>query len=235
MQVQESDFIRKFYQRVVPEKWRSRLYNAPLMQGIRESIRHDADDMPYVLLQERHIANLKTVLNRNALLSQLPEGAMAAEIGVNRGDFSERIFTYAKPRQLHLVDIWDSERYHEGLMHHVTTRFADRIEDSTVVIHRGYSTDMMKTFDDNFFDWVYIDTDHTYQTTAAELRLASKKVKPEGLILGHDYTTGDWKMRNRYGVVEAVNEFCVNYDYEFIYMTHETHRHCSYAIRKILD
>ncbi len=233
MQVQQTSILRKVYQNIVPEKFRSRLYNLPVMQGIRESIQDESETMPYILLQEQHVANLKTVINRNALLSQLPHGAIAAEVGVNRGDFSERIFTYAKPSKLHLIDIWDSERYHDGLRRVVTDRFADRIEDGSVVINLGYSTDALKEFEDGYFDWVYIDTDHTYATTAAELRLASKKVKPEGLILGHDYTTGDWKMRNRYGVVEAVNEFCVKYDYEFIYMTNETHRHCSYAIRKI--
>jgi len=227
--------FRKLYQQLIPEKYRSRLTNNPVVQGLKETVNNDEESMPYVLLQEKHIKNLKVVLNRNALLDKLPKNAVAAEIGVNRGDFSERIFTYAEPAVLHLVDIWETERYHDGLRHHVYTRFDERIKDGSVIIHHGYSTDVLPTFEDTFFDWVYIDTDHTYATTAAELRLADSKMKPGGIILGHDYTVGDWKMRNRYGVVEAVNEFCVEYNYEMIYLTNETHRHCSFGIRKIVE
>jgi hypothetical protein len=61
-------------------------------------------------------------------------------------------------------------------------------------------------------------------------------VKDGGIIAGHDYTRygGKYGME-RYGVVEAVNAFCLKYDWEMIYLTHECHRHLSYALRKISD
>jgi hypothetical protein len=45
--------------------------------------------------------------------------------------------------------------------------------------------------------------------------------------------TGNWNGGVRYGVVEAANEFCVRHDWEFIFLTAETHRHLSFAIRQI--
>ena len=224
---------RKFYQKLVPEGVRSKFANMAVFQGLRETLSSGNEAMPYVLLEERHMANLKVVTNRNALLSNLPKDGIAAEIGVNRGDFSRRILTYAQPKELHLIDLWNSERYHAGLMSVVTNKFEDELSSGRILIRRGYSTDVLRQFEDGFFDWVYVDTDHSYETTAKELELCRDKVKKGGIIAGHDYITGDWKLRYRYGVVEAVNEFCHKYNWEMVYITHETHRHVSYAIREI--
>ena len=229
-----SNTIRKLYQHIFPDRWRDKLYNIPLMRGIRESLPASEEDaLPYVLLQDIHIANTKVVANRNALLSQLPKGGVVAEVGVNEGDFSRRILTYAQPSKLHLIDVWSSDRYHEGLMYVVQNKFATEIAKKVVQIHRGYSTTVLPQFEDHTFDWVYIDTDHTYATTSAELEICAKKVKPGGIIAGHDYITGDWKLRVRYGVVEAVNEFCVKHGWEIAYLTNETHRHVSFALRQL--
>ncbi|NNJ55129.1 MAG: 3-oxoacyl-ACP reductase, partial [Bacteroidia bacterium] len=75
--------------------------------------------------------------------------------------------------------------------------------------------------------------DHTYNTTKQELELAALAVKDNGYICGHDYTAVAYSGLRKYGVVEAVNEFCVNYNYEIIYLTSETTRHLSYALRKL--
>lgn len=68
-------------------------------------------------------------------------------------------------------------------------------------------------FEDSFFDWVYIDTDHSYCTTWNELLLCNKKVKPDGLIVGHGFCTGNVVTPVPYGVIEAVNKFCVEYNW----------------------
>jgi predicted O-methyltransferase YrrM len=102
-----------------------------------------------------------------------------------------------------------------------------------VHIDLGRSTDVLQRYPDGTFDWVYIDTDHGYSVTAEELELCRLKVKPGGIIAGHDYVTGNWDGGVRYGVVEAVHEFCVRYEWELILLTHETDRHLSFAIRAI--
>lgn len=43
---------------------------------------------------------------RTHVLKGLPRGAVGAEIGVWRGDFSARILETGQPRLLHLVDPW---------------------------------------------------------------------------------------------------------------------------------
>ncbi|MEX0773138.1 MAG: class I SAM-dependent methyltransferase, partial [Balneolales bacterium] len=87
----------------------------------------------------------------------------------------------------------------------------------------------------NYFDWIYIDTDHSYETTRDELRLYASKVKQGGIIAGHDYVKGNWITTYRYGVIEAVHEFCVNNDWELIYLTAEPIENQSFAIRRTLQ
>ena len=180
-----------------------------------------------------HLQNANLLPARADLLKCLPQGGVVAELGVNKGDFSNEIIQLCSPRKLHLVDIWGSERYHEGLRKSVEQRFQSRINEGSVQIHVGLSTAVADEFPDNYFDWVYIDTDHSYQTTLEELRLYAPKVRKGGFIAGHDYITGNWNGMVRYGVKEAVTLFCVEQNYELVYLTMETWFNPSFAIRKI--
>jgi hypothetical protein len=191
--------------------------------------------IPKVEVTARHIRDLRVVTNRDAFLERLPKGGIVAEAGVDHGDFSARILEIVRPERLHLIDVWASARYHSGLGEHVRKRFAQEIAANRVRIDLGLSTDVLAGYPDHYLDWIYIDTDHGYRMTAAELELARHKVKLGGIIAGHDYVTGNWDGGVRYGVVEAVHEFCVKHDWELILLTHETDRHLSFAIRAITE
>lgn len=184
-------------------------------------------------LKNRHLSNCKLIANRNVMLELLPKGGVVAELGVNRGDFSELILRICKPQFLHLVDSWSSERYHLGLRYHVESRFRQELSSGQVVIHQGISTHVVTEFEDFFFDWVYIDTDHSYEVTRSELQAYKSKIKLGGVIAGHDYIQGNWKKGLRYGVIEAVHEFCLVENWELIYVTTELSMHPSFAIRKM--
>lgn len=190
--------------------------------------------IPKIDLQPRNISNLKSLATRTELLENMPKDAVSAEIGVDHGDFSELIFKTTSPKKLHLIDAWaDENRYHGGLKNLVEDKFKNEIASNIVNLNVGFSTTMLSVFPDYYFDWVYLDTDHSYETTKAELAILKSKVKPGGVIAGHDYIMGNWITWQRYGVIEAVNEFCVDEDWEMIYLTVETDQYRSFAIRKI--
>lgn len=190
--------------------------------------------IPLVELEQKHIANLRIVLNREAFLEAMPKGGIVAEAGVDHGDFSARILSITRPKKLHLIDVWSSKRYHDGLQKHVRDRFATQITAGQVQIDLGLSTEVLPGYPDGYFDWIYIDTDHGYRVTADELELSRNKVRRGGIIAGHDYITSNFNGGVRYGVVEAVHEFCVRHDWELILLTHETDRHLSFAIRELV-
>lgn len=148
---------------------------------------------------------------RDFLLKKLPRNSICAEIGVLRGDFSERILEIVKPRELHLIDPWlfsrsraksqqELDERHEA----VCRRFARECSAGIVTIHREPSIDAGRRFADGYFDWVYIDGDHAYEAVKRDLEIYCAKVKPGGYITGDDYHhPGHWDD----GVTIAVDEF----------------------------
>lgn len=156
--------------------------------------------------------------NRNELLARLPENAVCAEIGVWKGNFSAQILEQTKPRELHLVDPWrfdpsfpvrwygggsaKSQTDMDAIHNSVVSRFAARAE---VRIHRARSADAVHEFDDNLFDWIYVDGDHSYDAVLDDLRSWRRKLKPRGLLAGDDLwwkdESGDLSVRR------ALNEF----------------------------
>jgi len=186
-----------------------------------------------VPLADKHMANCELLLNRSIMLSKLKKGGSVAEIGVDRGEFSEQIIDMTEPAVLHLVDTWGTDRYHSGLFESVTKRFENYIDNGRVKIDRKMSTEAAADFAENYFDWIYIDTDHSYKTTREELRKYAPKMKADGIIAGHDYSMGNWTGAYRYGVIEAVHEFCVEHDWELVFLTLEPIEGQSFAIRRI--
>jgi hypothetical protein len=190
--------------------------------------------LPTVSLSEKHVRNCDLLLNRAKLLSKLQHWGVVAELGVDHGDFSEEILRECQPLQLHLVDVWDTDRYNSGLFESTKARFSNEIARGQVHIHRKDSIAAADDFPENHFDWVYVDTTHSYETTWRELRKYAPKVKKGGIIAGHDYSMGNWITSFRYGVIEAVHEFCVEQDWEFVFLTMDPVERQSFAIRRIL-
>jgi SAM-dependent methyltransferase len=158
---------------------------------------------------------------RENILRYLPKNLVVAEIGVQAGDFSQRILEHMAPAELHLVDPWE---YHEdedyvrdaanrpqdqqdSLFEQVSTRFRDRIDSGQVKLHRARSLEIVDDFPDGYFDFVYIDAMHYYDAVLGDLRAFARKLRPEGLIAGHDFSDHKLARQMNFGVVPAVNEF----------------------------
>ncbi|MDA0348407.1 MAG: class I SAM-dependent methyltransferase [Verrucomicrobia bacterium] len=219
-----TQLIPKAIKRRLLEKFRSD------ERAVREA---ETAKFPRTYLQEKHMRNCQLVLNRSKLLERLGKQNVVAELGVNRGEFSEEILAVTQPSLLHLVDIWESARYDKSLFTEVSLKFKKQIEDDRVRIHKKPSIEAAVDFPDDYFDVIYIDTDHSYQTTRGELLAYAPKLKSGGVIAGHDYKMGNWKKSYRYGVIEAVHEFCNMHNWELCYLTCEPLESQSFAIRRI--
>ncbi len=188
--------------------------------------------MPQENLTAAHTASGQLLPDRVALLDRMPKGAIAMEAGVAEGDFSEMILKHTQPERLHLIDVWDSVRYGQS-RGTVFDKFAQEISDGRVKIDEGFSTDVLPHYEDAYFDWIYIDTDHAYQTTADELALCDRIVKPDGRICGHDFCTGNIALPVVYGVVQAVNAFCLSHNWQYEYISLESDGHFSFCIKRL--
>jgi predicted O-methyltransferase YrrM len=187
--------------------------------------------MPLIIpnLPQTFFADCRVLSSRSDLLKALPQGGIVAEIGVADGDYSADLLTHNRPTILHLVDAWDSERYKRGV-ESVQSRFALEIASGSVRIHRGRSVDVLPKLDKKSFDWLYLDTSHTYADTSQELRLCVSLVKDGGRIAGHDFCTGNPYSTLPYGVIQAVYEFCIEYKWRFEYITLDGDGHFSFCL-----
>lgn len=68
-------------------------------------------------------------------------------------------------------------------------------------IHTGLSWEGAALYGDQSLDWVYIDADHHYEPVCRDIDAWLPKVKPGGVIAGHDYS--DYP---GFGVIRAVSE-----------------------------
>lgn len=160
--------------------------------------------------------------SRDRLLQLFPQDSIGVEIGVWKGDFSARMLTYVRPRELNLIDPWayfDEPTYRSALygggaarcqadmdnIHRdVASRFASEISRGVVYVHRLTSHEAAGFFPDAHFDWVYIDANHLYDYVLSDLRMYYPKVKPGGFLAGDDYGKEGWWGN---GVKHAVDEF----------------------------
>jgi hypothetical protein len=163
----------------------------------------------------------------NYLLQYIPQKSVCAEIGVLRGDFSELINTIITPRSLYLIDPWiegydknSDKKYKSGLqtaystesdLSVVMSRFLTHIQNQQVVIKRGFSYDFVNTFPDSYFDFIYIDATHLYESVKADINMYLPKLKNNGVLAGHDYINVD-----NFGVIAAVDESVITHQLTWI-------------------
>ncbi len=154
---------------------------------------------------------------RELLLRRLPRNAVGAEIGVWKGDFAADLLRALAPSRLHLIDPWRFVPARPGSLYgglvaqnqadmdtiydDVARRFQADITRDVVRLHRSGSIELAPEFDANYFDWIYIDGDHSYQGVQADLATYIDKVRPGGIVAGDDYDHP-----NHPGVTRAVDE-----------------------------
>jgi hypothetical protein len=79
-----------------------------------------------------------------------------------------------------------------------------------VKIIRNYSYEASFTFPDNYFDFIYIDAAHDYESMVVDLNAWWPKLKPGGILSGHDYIEYDVVWRGKKcEVYRATNEFAI--------------------------
>lgn len=173
---------------------------------------------------------MKTYQKRIDLIAELPHGSVGAEVGVYRGGFSIEMMNLPNLGKLYLVDAWKKqEGYHDPLTD--TDHEGNLIETKKVLaghapggrfeIVRGSSLDVARMPSMPMLDFVYIDADHSYNAVMADLVHWSMKIKPGGFIFGHDYTNNAQAKKWKFGVIEAVADFCKMYGWEITALTTE--------------
>jgi hypothetical protein len=157
--------------------------------------------------------------SRYDMLYELPRDGVVAEVGMFRGDFAREIVARAAPRELHLIDV-DYSRFDEtGLTGPQVHR------------HRGLTKEVIASFPDAYFDWIYVDTDHSYDATITDARASAPKVRPDGYLVFNDFAHIDPEV-GRYGVHRAVVDFAIEARWPMAFLAYDNCALYDVALRK---
>jgi len=154
------------------------------------------------------------------IIRRMPSGPIrGAEIGVFKGQMSAILLSRLPGLTLYMVDSWapteaqpqaykDCGDFHAGLGAEKQERCyrealaAVRFALDRAVVMRMDSAVAALRVDDGSLDFVFIDADHSLPGVLADIDSWSRKVKPGGLLCGHDY---DHPIKTGFGVKAGVD------------------------------
>jgi hypothetical protein len=162
-------------------------------------------------LSDSQLINCRVLPSRYHILDYMPKHGVCVEVGSQAGNFAVEILSRTQPSKFHIVDLYlDQFEQREKMQ-------AD-IDSGRVELHEGYSAEVLDTFDDGYFDWIYIDADHSYEGFVKDLRISTRKLKPNGFIVCNDYTVWSPAEVFGYGILRGVHEVCVSDNWEFVFI-----------------
>lgn len=170
---------------------------------------------------------IERLTHREALgffLNELGLIGSGVEVGCAFGYFSARILKSWKGSKLYMVDPWSvlpDEDYRE-----ITNKTAPfngwyescrelSAKDARVKLVRNRSVEASSEFKDGELDFVYIDANHDYRHVLEDMDSWFSKLKPGGLLGGHDYYNA--KTDGHYCEVEsAVKRWTAEHQLNFV-------------------
>jgi len=146
------------------------------------------------------ISKLKTRKDFPILIRQMGYKRIC-EVGVSKGAFLS-VLAVSNPSHLVGVDVWDKydkeayrsiPHYNRIFPHDQNKIWRENVQswaeksDLKIDIVVNFSVEASKQFEDGYFDFVYIDANHTYNSVIADLEAWYPKIRKGGMLAGHDY------------------------------------------------
>lgn len=166
----------------------------------------------------KHIAAL-----RNLFRQHLPKGPMrGAEVGTWEGATAEILLKEYQDLFLIMVDQYlhyyesrrfarrDQARMDEGML--TATRRTQPYRNRTLLII-GSSLNAARIVPAASLDWAFLDASHLYDNVWNDCVAWWPKIKPGGLLIGHDYNSKNDR-RGWWGVKNAVDEWAASHSLE---------------------
>lgn len=187
--------------------------------------REEVDAIYAMSLGEEHLNNARLFANRTSMIrflsKQLRHGNVA-EIGVLFGHFSRVLLDKIEPSTFDAYDIftshqWDTiwgkpakEWFHDKThLDFYRNKFSVEISKGILRTFMGDGADNIRN-SDILYDMVYIDGDHSFESVLRDAEAAISRLKKGGILIFNDYTFVDPITDVPYGIVQVVNDLCVN-------------------------
>lgn len=190
------------------------------------------------ILLRKHLNNCKVLPQRWHILQFLSKNSIGAEVGVLGGDWAEKIIKNVEPSKLVLIDTFCSNDYSDfnrftKKNHEQYIKLKFEASASIMEMQKGLSWECLAKYPNEYFDWIYIDAAHDYDSVKKDLKEAYRTLKKDGLIIMNDYIMYDSFTKEDYGVVQATNEFMIENNFEMLFFALHPNMFCDVVIKKI--
>lgn len=128
------------------------------------------------------------------------------EIGSHMGESTSLFASSQMFNEIHTIDPHEGEEEFNEMFNYSWQDIKDEWKINTrhysdiITLHNSYSYQIVDGFKDQYFDFIYIDGAHDYDSVLRDIQTFLPKLKPGGIIAGHDYHEV-WP-----GVMNAVDE-----------------------------
>jgi hypothetical protein len=193
-------------------------------------------------ISSEHLSGATLYADRNDALDAWPRGAVIAELGVGFGAYSQLIMDRTHPKLFDAYDLFNlheqetlwgrpSSHFFKGMtqIDFYRNRFKTHFDTGRMRAFEGDSSSQLKRQPNQSYDVIYIDGDHTLNGVKRDSGVALSSIKPDGILVFNDYVYFD-RTGRPYGVINVVNDLCVNHGWKVKYIALQPQMFCDIAI-----
>ena len=144
-----------------------------------------------------------------AKLVKLFNAKAIAEVGVCVGHTAVEVLHESKLLYYLMVDTWRDETKYKLML--------DNFASPVVEIRREDSMEALKNIDDESFDFVYIDTFHTYAQSKREIKGWIKKVRRGGVLAGDGYGYRGGRVKQAVHEIFSADQVNINTGPDYVF------------------
>lgn len=133
-------------------------------------------------------------------LAESAKGKLCLEIGTFKGKSTTCLSKTA--RKVFTIDIFAYSKIEDTIKNLESLKNVELIP--------AFSTQAAYLFNDFFFDLIFIDGDHEYESVKEDIACFKNKLKRGGMLIFHDYVSGIHG--DNFGVKQAVDEYYPSLD-----------------------
>jgi predicted O-methyltransferase YrrM len=153
---------------------------------------------------------------------------IGAEIGLFRGRNARQMFREIPDLKLYGIEAYADQptsTRHKNVPRYDRNRrmMQDRMKGRNITVIEKFSEEAVQDIPYHSLDFVYIDADHSYDYVMTDIILWARRVRPGGIISGHDYILpGDYRHKYDINVKEAVDDYIKIHKITSLYLTDKT-------------
>jgi hypothetical protein len=194
-------------------------------------------------IEQEWLNDVQLISDRKAVLHKLPKMNKMAEVGVGYGDFSKTLIGILQPSEFVAIDTFDgdaSDKWGKPLQEHNMTHLNYYLHNTdaknlpcTLSTIQGLSWEVLSGFETDYFDYIYIDADHSYDCVKKDITAAASRIKLGGYMQCNDFTHFDTDNMVHYGVPRAVLELVQTGTYKMRYLCLETRGYYDVVLQRV--